>query len=82
MVRIPALLALASASLAIASPSLNAKSNENVYYHRSTDTAMSIVTNSGICETTPGVKQVSGYLTVGKNMVRNYPPSFRITYAI
>ena len=26
------------------------------------------VNNSGICETTPGVKQYSGYLTVGDNM--------------
>lgn len=24
--------------------------------------------NSNICETTPGVKQKSGYITVGKNM--------------
>jgi hypothetical protein len=26
------------------------------------------VTNSGVCETTPGVRQISGYLDVGKNM--------------
>ena len=26
------------------------------------------VTNSGVCETTPGVQQISGYLDVGKNM--------------
>ena len=26
------------------------------------------VTNSGVCETTPGVHQISGYLDVGKNM--------------
>ena len=26
------------------------------------------VTNSGVCETTPGVHQISGYLEVGKNM--------------
>ncbi|KAH8682722.1 carboxypeptidase S1 [Xylariales sp. PMI_506] len=29
---------------------------------------MSFVNNSGICETTPGVNQYSGYLTVGTNM--------------
>ncbi len=29
---------------------------------------LSYVNNSGICETTPGVKQYSGYLSVGKNM--------------
>ena len=26
------------------------------------------VTDSGVCETTPGVHQISGYLDVGKNM--------------
>ena len=26
------------------------------------------VTNSGVCETTPGVQQISGYVDVGKNM--------------
>ena len=26
------------------------------------------VTNSGVCESTPGVQQISGYLDVGKNM--------------
>ena len=26
------------------------------------------VTNSGVCETTPGVLQISGYLDIGKNM--------------
>lgn len=29
---------------------------------------MSFVNNSGICETTPGVNQYSGYVTVGDNM--------------
>ncbi|KAH9954498.1 putative carboxypeptidase S1 [Lactifluus volemus] len=71
MVRIPALLALASASLAIASPSLvnrDSAVKNDTFYHESTGTTMFLVTNSGICETTPGVKQVSGYLTVGDNM--------------
>ena len=29
---------------------------------------MRFVTNSGVCETTPGVQQISGYVDVGKNM--------------
>ncbi|KIM60463.1 hypothetical protein SCLCIDRAFT_1216729 [Scleroderma citrinum Foug A] len=32
------------------------------------DTNLRYVMNSGICETTPGVTQYSGYITVGKNM--------------
>lgn len=39
-----------------------------------TDLSLRYVQNSGICETTPGVQQVSGYIDVGKNMsmVREY----------
>lgn len=33
-----------------------------------TDTSLRYVANSGICETTPGVNQYSGYIEVGKNM--------------
>ena len=29
---------------------------------------LTYVENSGICETTPGVQQISGYVTVGTNM--------------
>ncbi|KAH9972873.1 Alpha/Beta hydrolase protein [Lactifluus volemus] len=70
MVRIPALLALSSASLAIASASLVDRDHVHfsIFDHEPTETTMFIVTNSGICETTPGVKQVSGYLSVGRNM--------------
>lgn len=32
------------------------------------DTHLSYVKNSGVCETTPGVTQYSGYVEVGKNM--------------
>ena len=32
------------------------------------DVSMRFVNNSGVCETTPGVNQVSGYLDVGQNM--------------
>ncbi|KAK8121809.1 carboxypeptidase S1 [Apiospora sp. TS-2023a] len=40
----------------------------NVFEHRDTGSKMSFVKNSGVCETTPGVNQYSGYLEVGKNM--------------
>ena len=32
------------------------------------DVSIRFVTNSGVCETTPGVQQISGYLEVGTNM--------------
>jgi hypothetical protein len=79
MFGIPTLLTLALASLAIASPALvdrrsfevRGVANYTVFEHAATGTKMSFVTNSGICETTPGVNQYSGYLSVGKNMVSN-----------
>lgn len=37
-----------------------------VFKHAATDSKLEYVTNSGICETTPGVGQYSGYLSVGK----------------
>jgi hypothetical protein len=39
----------------------------NVFERRSASatTKLAYVNNSGICETTPGVNQVSGYLSVG-----------------
>lgn len=40
----------------------------NVFEHAATGTKMSFVNNSGICETTPGVNQYSGYLSVGTGM--------------
>ena len=40
----------------------------NVFHHRSTDVQINYVSNSGICETTPGVEQHSGYLSVGEDM--------------
>ncbi|KAM5375123.1 hypothetical protein ACJA88_007788 [Fusarium oxysporum] len=38
-----------------------------VFKHAATNSKLEYVTNSGICETTPGVGQYSGYLSVGKN---------------
>ena len=39
-----------------------------VFEHAATGAKIEFVTNSGICETTPGVNQYSGYLSVGTNM--------------
>jgi carboxypeptidase C (cathepsin A) len=38
------------------------------FRHVETESSMRYVTNSGVCETTPGVQQYSGYLSVGQNM--------------
>ena len=38
------------------------------FEHEATGARMEFVNNSGICETTPGVKQYSGYISVGKDM--------------
>lgn len=40
----------------------------NVFEHAATGAKLEFVNNSGICETTPGVNQYSGYLSVGENM--------------
>lgn len=42
--------------------------NFTVFEHAATGAKMEFVKNSGICETTPGVNQYSGYLSVGTNM--------------
>ncbi|KAH7174267.1 putative carboxypeptidase S1 [Fusarium flagelliforme] len=39
----------------------------SVYHHAATRSKLSFVKNSGICETTPGVNQYSGYLSVGED---------------
>ena len=41
--------------------------NHTVFEHANTGSKMDFVTNSGICETTPGVNQYSGYLSTGSN---------------
>lgn len=38
-----------------------------VFEHAATNSKIEFVTNSGICETTPGVNSYSGYLSVGNN---------------
>lgn len=42
--------------------------NYTVFEHAATGAKIEFVTNSGICETTKGVNQYSGYLSVGTNM--------------
>ncbi|KAL9103037.1 MAG: hypothetical protein Q9163_001896, partial [Psora crenata] len=71
---------LVCASLALASPLPNEApkdkrsfverdgTNFTVFEHAATGAKMEFVTNSGICETTPGVNQYSGYLSVGTNL--------------
>lgn len=36
-----------------------------VFEHGATGVTLDFVTNSGICETTPGVNQYSGYMNIG-----------------
>ncbi|KAK0671725.1 putative carboxypeptidase S1 [Cercophora samala] len=38
------------------------------FYHADTNSKLSVVSNSGICETTPNVNQLSGYLRVGEEV--------------
>jgi hypothetical protein len=69
------IVTLASATFAIASLDLvNRRSflvkdgvNYTVFDHAAIITT--IVTNSGVCETTPGVNQYSGYISVGPECV-------------
>ena len=44
--------------------------NKHVFKSRNlgSDTALRFVKDSGVCETTPGVGQISGYIDVGTNM--------------
>ena len=72
---------LALSSFAFASPVINTEArkdkrsfverdgnNVTIFEHAATGAKLEFVTNSGICETTPGVNQYSGYLSVGTNM--------------
>ena len=72
---VAASLSLASLSLASPAPKVDKRSfetrdgtNYTVFEHAATGAKLQFVTNSGICETTPGVNQYSGYLSVGTNM--------------
>ncbi len=48
-----------------------------VFEHAATGAKVEFVTNSGICETTPGVNQYPGYLSVGTNMSMYVSPPKR-----
>ena len=82
MLGISSILTLASAAFAIASPVLVDRRSFQVkdgvkytiFEHAATGATLSYVTNSGVCETTPGVNQYSGYFSVGTNMVINSAP--------
>lgn len=41
-----------------------------VFEHEATGATLNFITNSGICETTPGVNQYSGYFSVGSVYLR------------
>ena len=43
-----------------------------LFEHADTGVKIDYVTNSGICETTPGVNQYSGYFSVGTNASKSY----------
>jgi hypothetical protein len=49
---------------------LTEETNYTVFEHDDTGVKLQYVTNSGICETTPGVNQYSGYLSTGKKPLR------------
>ena len=73
---VSAALALSSFALASPLPGDSDKrsfverdgTNYTVFEHAATGAKLEFVTNSGICETTKGVNQYSGYLSVGQNM--------------
>jgi hypothetical protein len=48
--------------------------NFTVYEHAATGTKLQYVSNSGICETTAGVNQYSGYSSVGKTRFQTRNP--------
>lgn len=49
-------------------PEVRETTNYITFEHAATGSKLEYVNNSGICETTPGVNQYSGYLSVGQNM--------------
>ena len=69
--------ALALASFACAAPTTSRLDTRdtteidgvqyNVFNHAATGGQLQFVNNSGVCETTPGVNQYSGYFSIGNN---------------
>src|SRR5947208_1872144 len=73
MLRLTCLLALASAvSFVVASYAPDNK--HTIFQDAATGITLRYVSNSGICETTPGVKQHSGYADFGNGNVRDPLP--------
>ncbi len=77
MFGISAILTLVTATLAFASVDharspfqVRGNTNYTVRTDDATGGTISYVTNSGVCETTPGVNQYSGYISFG-DTVRN-----------
>src|SRR5271168_5348674 len=78
------LTGIALGSLSLASPILKDKRSiveeggvkYTVFEHASTNSVVKFVTNSGICETTPGVNQYSGYFSVGGGMQLVFESSY------
>ena len=52
----------------VSSRSNSTADNTSIFDHEATGTQLEFKTNSGICETTAGVNQYSGYLSIGDNM--------------
>lgn len=50
-----------------------------IFEHEATGATIDFVTNSGICETTPGVNQYSGYLSVGSKSPFRTPELLLLT---
>lgn len=69
MVRLPVfiLLTFSISLIAYASPLEHAQRFTQTSANLE-DTSIRYVNDSGICETTPGVQQMSGYIDVGTNM--------------
>lgn len=56
-------------SLVSANPIISTSASHSVFTSRQQqDVQLRFVKDSGVCETTPGVGQMSGYIDVGKNM--------------
>jgi hypothetical protein len=49
-----------------------------IFEHEATGAKIDFVTNSGICETTPGVNQYSGYLSVGSELFSEHIASLNL----
>ena len=67
---LPAVLGTAVSSLDVTAGLPRDSTTSHIEFKSSilNDTALRFIRNSGVCETTPGVNQLSGYVDVGTNM--------------